>query len=213
MNRHTLGKIVRFFFHWHYDVRVTGEEVLRNDAVHLVMPNHSAFIDPVLLFAEEYWLPMCPMGDERFVRHGLYGRFLKMVDVIEVPDLTNSAMSREEGVEQTRRLGQIAIESLAAGKQICLYPSGHVMNVNREVIGNRRTAYEVCRDLPKGVRVVLCRMWGLEHSYFSKLKTRWAWRRTVTMHFEDKTEEVCRWAQTMDRRAFNEQLEAWYNER
>ena len=53
----------------------------------------------------------------------------------------------------------------------------------------------------------------LEHSYFSKLKTTWAWRRTVTMHFEDKTEEVCRWAQTMDRRTFNEQLEAWYNER
>ena len=49
--------------------------------------------------------------------------------------------------------------------------------------------------------------------YFSKLKTTWAWRRTVTMHFEDKTEEVCRWAQTMDRRTFNEQLEAWYNER
>ena len=213
MDRFTLGKIVKFFLHLHYDVRVTGEEVLRDDSVHLVMPNHSAYIDPVLLFAEEWWLPMCPMSDERFVRHPFYGRFLQMADVIEVPDLTKSAMTREEGVEATRQLSRVGIESLAAGKQLCLYPSGHVMHVNKEVIGNRRTAYEVCRELPEGVHVILCRMWGLEHSYFSKLQTHFQWRRTVTMHFEDHTEDVRLWAQTLSRREFNEKLENWYNER
>ena len=213
MNRYTLGKIVKFFLHWHYDVRVTGEEVLRDDSVHLVMPNHSAYIDPVILFAEEWWLPMCPMSDERFVRHGVYGRFLKLADVMEVPDLTNSAMSRQEGVEVTRQLSRLAIDALAAGKQVCLYPSGHVMLVNREVIGNRRVAYEVCRELPQGARIILCRMWGLEHSWFSKLSTDWKWRRTVTIHFEDCTDEVSTWAQTLSRREFNIRLEEWYNQR
>ena len=212
MNRFTLGKIVRFFFHWHYDVRVTGEEVLRDGKVHLVLPNHTAYVDPLILFSEEWWLPIRPMTDELFMRHWFYGRVLRLADAIEVPDLQKSAMSREEGVAAASQLSQIAIDSLAEGKEICFYPSGHVKTVDKEIIGNRRMAYEVCKALPAGVRVILCRMRGLESSRFSKLQPKqWKWRRTVTMVFEDHTEDVKTWAQTLDKRAFNERLENWYN--
>ena len=212
MDRYTLGKIVRFFFHWHYDVQVIGEENLVDQSTHLVLPNHSAYIDPLILFSEEWWLPLCPMSDELFMRHWFYGRILRMADAIEVPDLNKSAMSREEGAMAAGQLSRIAIESLAAGKQLCFYPSGHVKTVDKEVIGNRRLAYEVCRDLPANVRVILCRMRGLESSRWSKLQPKqFKWRRTVTLYFEDMTQEVRKWAQTLDRRAFNEQLENWYN--
>ena len=212
MNRFTLGKIVRFFFHWHYDVRVTGEEVLRDGKVHLVVPNHTAYVDPLILFSEEWWLPLRPMTDELFMRHWFYGWVLRLADAIEVPDLQKSAMSREEGVAAASQLSQIAIDSLAEGKEICFYPSGHVKTVDKEVIGNRRMAYEVCKALPAGVRVILCRMRGLESSRFSKLQPKqWKWRRTVTMVFEDYTEDVKTWAQTLDKRTFNEKLENWYN--
>ena len=164
MNRFTLGKIIKFFLHWHYEVRVEGEELLRDDSVHLVLPNHTAYMDPLILFSELWWLPICPMVDELFMRHWLYGRVLRLGDAIEVPDLNKSAMSREEGVAAASQLSRIAIDSLAAGKQICFYPSGHVKTIDREVIGNRRMAYEVCRELPAGVRVILCRMRGLENS-------------------------------------------------
>ena len=70
MNRYTLGKIVKFFLHWHYDVRVTGEELLRDDSTHLVLPNHTAYIDPLILFSEEWWLPISPMVDELFMETG-----------------------------------------------------------------------------------------------------------------------------------------------
>jgi hypothetical protein len=87
-----------------------------------------------------------------------------------------------------------------------------VKTVDKEMLGNRRMAYEVCKELPEGVRVILCRMRGLESSRFSKLRPkRWKWRRTVTIVFEDHTEDVRQWALTLDKRAFNEQLEAWYN--
>ena len=212
MNRFTLGKIIKFFLHWHYEVRVEGEELLRDDSVHLVLPNHTAYMDPLILFSELWWLPICPMVDELFMRHWLYGRVLRLGGAIEVPDLNKSAMSREEGVAAASQLSRIAIDSLAAGKQICFYPSGHVKTIDREVIGNRRMAYEVCRELPAGVRVILCRMRGLETSRWSKLKPkRWKWRRTVTLHFEDHTDELRAWAQTLDRRTFNEKLESWYN--
>ena len=217
MNRFTLGKICKFFFHLHYDIRVTGEELLRDERTHLVMPNHTAYVDPLLLFSEEWWLPIRPMTDELFMRHWLYGRILRMADAIEVPDLSNGERlkvkeEREQMAVAASRLSRIAIDSLAEGKQLCFYPSGHVKTVDREVIGNRRMAYGVCRELPEGVRVILCRMRGLESSRFSKLRPKkWKWRRTVTMHFEDHTDDVRAWAQTMDRRTFNEQLEKWYD--
>lgn len=212
MNRYTLGKIVKFFFHWHYDIRVTGEELLRNNSTHLVLPNHTAYIDPLILFSEEWWLPICPLTDELFMRHWFYGYILRKADAIEVPDLNKSAMSREEGAAAAGQLSRIVIDSLAAGKQICFYPSGHVKTIDKEILGNRRMAYEVCRELPAGVCVILCRMRGLETSRWSKLKPKqWKWRRTVTMVFEDHTDDLRTWAQTLDRRAFNEQLEKWYN--
>ena len=213
MNRFTLGKIIKFFLHWHYDVRITGEELLRDNSVHLVLPNHTAYMDPLILFSELWWLPISPMVDELFMRHWLYGRVLRLGDAIEVPDLNKSAMSREEGAAAASQLSRIAIDSLAQGKQICFYPSGHVKTIDKEVIGNRRMAYEVCKELPQGVRVILCRMRGLESSRWSRLKPKkWKWRRTVTLHFEDHTDELRHWAQTLDRRAFNEKLENWYNE-
>ena len=212
MNRFTLGKIIKFFLHWHYDVRVEGEELLRDKSVHLVLPNHTAYMDPLILFSELWWLPISPMVDELFMRHWLYGRVLRLGDAIEVPDLNKSAMSREEGVAAASQLSRIAIDSLASGKQICFYPSGHVKTIDKEVIGNRRMAYEVCRELPAGVRVILCRMRGLETSRWSKLQPKqWKWRRTVTLHFEDHTDDLRIWAQTLARRAFNEKLESWYN--
>ena len=217
MNRYTLGKIVKFFFHWHYDVQVTGEELLRDDSTHLVMPNHTAYIDPLILFSEEWWLPICPMSDELFMRHWFYGYILRKADAIEVPDLQKGERLKVKGerelmAQAASQLSRIAIDSLAAGKQICFYPSGHVKTIDKEVIGNRRMAYEVCRELPENVRVILCRMRGLESSRWSKLKPKqWKWRRTVTMVFEDHTDELRQWAQTLTRREFNEKLENWYN--
>lgn len=212
MNRYTLGKLVKFFFHWHYDVQVVGEELLRDKSTHLVLPNHTAYIDPLILFSEMWWLPISPMVDELFMRKRFYRHILNKADAIEVPDLNKSAMSREEGAAVAGQLSRIVLDSLNAGKQICFYPSGHVKTVDKEIIGNRRLAYEVCRELPEKVHVVLCRMRGLEGSQWSKLKPKkWKWRRTVTMVFEDHTADVRKWAQTLDRRAFNEQLENWYN--
>ena len=217
MNRYTIGKICKFFFHWHYDIQVTGEECLRDEATHLVLPNHTAYIDPLLLFSEMWWLPIRPLTDELFMRHKFYGHILRKADAIEVPDLNNGERlkvkgEREKMAQAAGQLSRIAIESLAEGKQICFYPSGHVKLIDKEVIGNRRMAYEVCKELPEGVRVILCRMRGLETSLWSKLKPKkWKWRRTVTMVFEDHTDEVRTWAQTLDRRAFNEKLEKWYN--
>jgi len=192
---------------------VTGEDLLRDDRTHLVLPNHSAYIDPLILFSEEWWLPISPLTDELFMRHWFYGHILRKADAIEVPDLLKAnGEGLKAKADAASQLTRIALESLAKGKQLCFYPSGHVKTVDKEIIGNRRLAYEVCTELPENVRVILCRMRGLETSRWSKLKPKqFKWRRTVTMVFEDHTDDVRQWAQTLTRREFNAKLEQWYN--
>ena len=220
LNRYTLGKIFKFLLHCHYDIRSTGVELLRDGKTHLVLPNHTAYIDPLILFSEVWDVPICPMVDEAFMRQKVAGWVVRKADAIEVPDLQKELKIKNEELKIERetkaaaagKLSRIALDSLAAGKQICFYPSGHVKTVDKEIIGNRRMAYEVCLELPENVRVILCRMRGLESSRWSKLKPKkMKWRRTVTLHFEDHTDDVRKWAQTLSRREFNEQLENWYN--
>ena len=212
MNRYQIARAVRFFFHWHYDIRLENKEVLYAHRPILLLPNHTAFIDPLVLFAELHDLPICPMVDERFMRHRFFGHVLKKVDAVEVPDLEQSAMSREEGAAKAGQLSRVALEALTEGRSMVIYPSGHIKTSDREVIGNRRLAYEVCRELPANTTVVLCRMRGLEQSRWSKLPTKRTWRRHITLCFEDKTADLRQWAQSLSRREFNQRLETWYNQ-
>lgn len=211
MNRFVFARIARFVLHLHYDVHLSGMECMHDGCVHLVMPNHPAFIDPLILFSECGDVPLRPMVDERFFRNPLFRIVLAMADAVLVPDLEKTH-DRVHGAEQARRLTQIAVDALAEGKEIAFYPSGHVKLVDREVIGNRRLAYEVCRQLPDNVEVVLVNTRGLEQSYWSKLRPKnVCLRRRVDMHFGVMTGQVREWAATCDRRTFNAHLEDWYN--
>lgn len=211
MKRVTVSKIVRWLLHLHYDIRTEGGELLRDGKVHLVLPNHPAYIEPPMLCAEFPEVILRPMADEVFFRRWYSGWALRLATAIVVPDLPKtSADHREQGAAKARALTDTALRALRSGEDLLFYPSGHVRRSPVEQIGNRRLAYEVCGQLPEGVRVILLRTTGLDDSLTSKQRTRPVLRRRVTMHFEDKTDEVRRWAQ-LERRAFNEQLEQWYN--
>lgn len=212
MNRYTLAHIARRILRLHYDVELSGMACMQDGKTHLVLPNHTAYIDPILLMAECGDVPLCPMTDERFFRNPFFRHILHKVDAVLVPDLEKTTQ-RAEGVAVASRLSRVAIDSLAAGKEVIFYPSGHVRTVDKEVIGNRRMAYEVCSELPEDVEVVLVRMRGLEYGLWSKLHPkRLCLRRKVSIHFEPMTEQLREWATTLSRREFNQQLEAWYNQ-
>ena len=213
--RNFLARLVHLMLRCHYSVTMQGREVFDGKRPILLLPNHTAYVDPLLLCSEIYDVPVCPMVDERFMRHPLLKHTMRWIGAVEVPDLM--AESKEESLKSkaaaASQLTRIALDTLREGRSLIFYPSGHIKTVDREVIGNRRLAYEVCRDLPENTTVVLCRMRGLEESRWSKLKTTThTLRRPVNFYFEDRTADLRRWAQTMERRQFNEQLENWYND-
>lgn len=240
-----LSKTVRKVLHLHYDVKIEGAELMRDDNIHLLLPNHPAYIEPVILFSELWDVNLRPLCDEYLFRRPFSGFAMRLVNAIVVPDLpATSASGREQAAEKARALTNIAINSLNGkaesanssldaqsekGENIVFYPSGHIKLTPKEQIGNRRLAYEVCSDLPEGVRVIMLRTTGLDGSLTSKLPTKPTLRRKVKMHFEDMTDQILKWTTStpitgedsaysqnsvsapLDRRTFNAKLEEWYN--
>lgn len=211
MTRKQVARFTRLLLHLHYDIRTEGGELLRDGKVHLVLPNHPAYIEPPMLCAEFWDVQLRPMADEAFFRKRISGWALRLAGAIVVPDLpATSADRREAAADKARALTATAVQTLTAGDDLLFYPSGHVRYSPVESIGNRRLAYEVCQQLPEGVRVIMLRTTGLDDSFFSKQRTRFKLRRRVTMHFEDMTDSVHQWSK-LERRTFNEHLEQWYN--
>jgi MFS family permease len=198
---------------------------------YLFLPNHPAMVDPMLVTAEFWRIPLKPLSDERFLdRGGVSSKVLKTLGCVKVPDLRNHRST--EGAKIARGLQDVVIDALESGDNVIFYPSGHIWTEPKEEIGTRQLAYNVCRALPPSVRVVGIRTSGLWGSIWSRkgrtnspsflptlLESVFKWffvapfvpRRKVSMHVEDLTERTREWAR-LTRLEFNRKMEEWYNE-
>ena len=230
----TLRRTVVRIGHWvmsrRYAVRKTGFETFGSGAAaYLVLPNHVAMVDPMLLFAEFLEQAVSPLCDELYFANPVAAFFLKVFDAVKVPDLRRRR--RAADVKAVMGLQDVVLSALGSGRNVLFYPSGHIATGPREEIGTRQLAHNVCQNLPAGVRVIGVRTTGLWGSIWSRagrtstppfgstlLKSIGLWllclvtrrRRSVDMAFEDLTDRVRDWA-ALPRVEFNRKLEEWYN--
>ena len=198
----------------------------------LVLPNHPAMVDPMLVGVTFWKTPLKPLSDELFFHTGVVApRVLKTLGAVAVPDLRKHRTAK--GATIARGLGDIVKSTLEDGGNVIFYPSGHIQTEGEhEDIGTRQLAYNMCGDLPEGVRVIGVRTRGLWGSIWSRkgrktspsfvptfIKSVFLWffwspfvpRRRVTMHIEDLTDRVKEWS-SLTRLEFNRKLEEWYND-
>ncbi len=230
--RTVLCRVGKWVFARRYAVSAEGLESLPTDAPLLFLPNHPAMVDPMLVGAELWRLPVKPLADELFLdRGGVSAKVLKTLGCVRVPDLRRHRSAA--GAKIARGLQDVVTDALAKGDDIIFYPSGHIWTEPREEIGSRQLAYNVCRALPPNARVIAVRTTGLWGSIWSRkgrtaspsfgpmlVRSVLLWlfvapfrpRRPVRMRFEDMTDRVRAWAAELPRLDFNRRLEAWYNE-
>ncbi len=198
----------------------------------LVLPNHPAMVDPMLVGVTFWKTPLKPLSDELFFHTGIVApRVLKTLGAVAVPDLRKHRTAK--GATIARGLGDIVKSTLEDGGNVIFYPSGHIQTEGEhEDIGTRQLAYNMCGDLPENVRVIGVRTRGLWGSIWSRkgrktspsfvptfIKSVFLWffwspfvpRRRVTMHVEDLTDRVKEWSK-LTRLEFNRKLEEWYND-
>lgn len=227
----------RWIFHRRYAVDVKGIDLLSptptSSPTLLVLPNHPAMVDPMLVGAEFWQYPLKPLADELFFKTGFVApKVLKTLGAVAVPDLRRNRSTK--GATIARGLGDIVKNTLAEGGNVIFYPSGHIQTEGDvEDIGTRQLAYNICRELPPNVEVVLVRTRGLWGSIWSRkgrdaspafvptfIKSVLLWffvspfvpRRKVSMEIKNMTREVKEWASTLTRLEFNAKLNLWYNE-
>ena len=198
---------------------------------YLVLPNHPAMVDPMLVCAALSEIPLRPLVDEGFFKAGLVAPMvLRTVGAVSVPDLRKHRSAK--GATIARGLSEVVLKALRDGGSVIFYPAGHIQTeADRDEIGTRQLAYNICKDLPEGVEVVGVRTRGLWGSIWSRkgrkdspnfvltlVKSVFLWffvapfvpRRKVTMYVENLTAKARVWAK-LPRLEFNRELENWYN--
>jgi long-chain-fatty-acid--[acyl-carrier-protein] ligase len=152
-----------------YRVRAYGLEKVRElKGPLLILPNHPAFVDPIILLT---WLwpalrPRPLLFEGNFSNPILYP-FMRLLNALRVPDLDQTS------AEARARAGQAiegVIAALKAGDNVILWPSGRLTRTGSEHIGPARTLADVLRAVPEA-QVVLIRTRGLWGSSFSCART------------------------------------------
>lgn len=219
-----------------YDVAIEGAACLDGPGPFLVLPNHPAMVDPMIVATALRRVPLRPLVDERFFRAGPLTRLvLHALRAVPVPDLAGrprAGRARAEAADAARALASLVPDILSEGGSVLLYPAGHIQTAEgRDALGNRRLAWLACQSLPPGTRVIGVRTAGLWGSIWSRanrtasppfvptlLKSALLWlfavpfmpRRRVTLLLEDLTDRTAVWS-TLPRPDFNRQLETWYS--
>ncbi len=204
---------------------------------YLVLPNHPAMVDPMLVSVAFWKTPLKPLCDESFFHAGIVApSVLRTLGAVPVPDLRKHRTAK--GATIARGLGDIIINTLSDGGNVIFYPSGHIQTEpEHEDIGTRQLAYNICREIgvaglsARNIRVICVRTRGLWGSIWSRagrkaspsfvptfIKSVLLWffwspfvpRRRVTMHIEDLTDRVKEWSK-LTRLEFNAKLNDWYN--
>lgn len=149
-----------------YDVRIRGIDavVARGRGGILFLPNHPAFIDPVILVAHLHaaFRPR-PLIDRDQMQRGYLRWLARQVDALDVPFLGSHGPEARAEVDQAL---QRCVDVLRQGQNLLLYPSGHVYRTRLEDLRGNSAAETIISRVPQA-RVVLVRTRGLWGSSFS----------------------------------------------
>ena len=113
----------------------------------LVLPNHPAMVDPMLVSLAFWKTPLRPLCDESFFHAGIVApTVLRTLGAVPVPDLRKHRTAK--GASIARGLSDIVMSTLEDGGNVIFYPSGHIQTEpEREDIGTRQLAYNICKEI------------------------------------------------------------------
>jgi len=164
-----LPTLVKALLSLRYDITVTGLESVTQRKGVLVIPNHPAEIDPIIL-STYLWdlLKPQPVVLETMYELPFLKPLMKWVRAIPMPD-----MEFDSGPYKRRRIERAledVSERLRQGENILVYPSGRLSVTGEERLGAASGVQTIIRNYPD-VFVVMVRVKGLYGSIFSKALT------------------------------------------
>jgi len=164
-----LSTLTKSLLSLRYDVTVTGLENITQRKGVLIIPNHPAEIDPIIL-STYLWdlLKPQPVVLETMYELPFLKPLMKWVRAIPMPDMEfDSGPYKRRRIE--RALDDVS-ERLRGGENILIYPSGRLSVSGEERLGAASGVQTIIRNYPD-VFVAMVRIKGLYGSIFSKALT------------------------------------------
>jgi long-chain-fatty-acid--[acyl-carrier-protein] ligase len=228
-----LAFLLRTLLSLRYKVQVVGLEKLNPKSLNkkdgiLFLPNHSAQIDPLILFSL-LWpkYKMRPLVIDYMFQLPIARPWMKLIKALSIPnfdDSVNQWKMKEADVILQRVAG-----GLKGNENFILWPAARLKKTGKEILGGASGAHDLVRKCPES-NVVLIRTSGLWGSSFSCAltgrqpyfpSTLWKGmktllknllfftpRRKILIEFEVNPPELPLFK---ERRDFNRFLENWYN--
>ncbi|MCL7489762.1 MAG: AMP-binding protein, partial [Desulfobulbaceae bacterium] len=165
--RGILLRVIRTLLLLRYEIEVIGLDQVKNSSGKegiLFLPNHPAWIDPVILMTTLYerFQPR-PLADYDETNRFYIRPLMKLVNAICIPSLVKNGRRSKD--EITRGINRVA-SSLQAGDNIILYPAGKLYRDRYENLGAKSAVHTILAGNPQQ-RIVLIRTSGLWGSRFS----------------------------------------------
>lgn len=150
-----------------YKVEIEGKEFLQGAKKGtLVLPNHPAEIDPILLISElAPYLTFSPTVIEHFYYYPGMGFFNRLLESIPIPGF-DRALNKHK-LDAMAEAETRILKRLKQGGNVLLYPSGKLKLTAVEEIGGASLTHKICQHYPE-VNLLFVRITGLWGSNLSK---------------------------------------------
>jgi acyl-CoA synthetase (AMP-forming)/AMP-acid ligase II/MFS family permease len=161
------GRLLRAALSLRYRVTVSGLDAISTGGPLLIMPNHPALVDPLIVYSRLAGISPRPLSDARRMGDPLGRIAARLLRAILIPDLRKDGAKARKGVEEGLRE---VVQALKNKDSVLFYPAGRIYRSAREHLGGNSGAAVILRDVPD-LRVVLVRtsgLWGSSFSYAGK---------------------------------------------
>ena len=156
--------VVKLLLKIRYRIEVTGLENIEGNKKILFLPNHPAYIDPIIVMSIILgrFKPR-PLSDESRIEKPFIKTVMKRLNPVLVPDLASSGRNAHKAT--IAAMGEI-ISTLKGGDNVIFYPSGRLYRENKENLRGNSGAHQIINSV-QDATVVLVRTKGLWGSSLS----------------------------------------------
>ncbi|MCL1985703.1 MAG: AMP-binding protein [Betaproteobacteria bacterium] len=156
---------ISFLLGRRYFITPYGDPIPQDGGPYLILANHPALIDPIIVYTHFAHLHPRPVMDENVLKR--FRRVAGRIDPIVVPDLSRGGdpAAVEQVVNQ-------AVENLARGRSVLMWPGGRLQRDGRDVLKGRSGVWRIMKAMEiRGLNrpeLILVRTEGLWGSRFSR---------------------------------------------
>ena len=155
-----------------YNVEIKNFPKIEDGVNYLVLPNHIAYVDPVLLWCIfRPYINIRPVATSDFSKNPFLWWIFKLMNTITIQEIEKGSADNQDWA--IKEALHDLLSALELWDSVLLYPSWRLKWQSEEYIWWKKSAYLTLKHLPKTTKVLTVRTTGL---WWSRWSNAWDWK-------------------------------------